>query len=154
LNQLKSTTLQKIKEDITRHEGIVLAVYLDHLGYRTLGVGHLIRQSEPEYLLKVGDPITQETSDKYLLLDLRIATSDAERIFGPLNEHPEDVIRVLVNMSFNLGYPRLNKFVNMKQAVVDKDYIKAANEMKDSKWYRQVGRRGPELYTLMQGAAD
>lgn len=154
MKQLKSTTQLKIKEDLERHEGRVQHVYLDHLGYKTLGVGHLIRQSEPEYLLKVNDPVSAEAIDKYFKLDLRIALSDAVRIFGPLEEHPEEVIRVLVNMSFNLGYPRLNRFVKMKEAVVNKDYHKAAEEMKDSRWYRQVGRRGPELVSLMLEATN
>ena len=152
MNQLRLTTLQRIKEDIERHEGNVPYVYLDHLGYKTMGIGHLIRQSEPEYLLKVGQGVSKEAIDKYFENDLRIAIDDAQRIFGDLNEHPQDVIRVLVNMSFNLGYPRLNKFVKMKQAIAQKNYLKAADEMKDSRWYTQVGRRGPELFKLMSQA--
>jgi lysozyme len=152
LNQLRLTTLQRIKEDIERHEGNVPYVYLDHLGYKTMGIGHLIRQSEPEYLLKVGQGVSKEAIDEYFENDLRIAIDDARRIFGDLNEHPQDVIRVLVNMSFNLGYPRLNKFVKMKQAIAQKNYLKAADEMKDSRWYTQVGRRGPELFKLMSEA--
>lgn len=152
MNQLRLTTLRKIKEDIERHEGNVPYVYLDHLGYKTMGIGHLIRQSEPEYLLKVGQGVSKEAIDEYFDNDLRIAIDDAKRIFGDLNEHPQDVIRVLVNMSFNLGYPRLNKFVKMKEAVAQKNYLKAADEMKDSRWYTQVGRRGPELFKLMSEA--
>lgn len=152
MNQLRLTTLQRIKEDIERHEGNVNYVYLDHLGYKTMGIGHLIRQSEPEYLLKVGQGVSKEAIDKYFDNDLRIAIDDAQRIFGDLNEHPQDVIRVLVNMSFNLGYPRLNKFVKMKQAIAQKNYLRAADEMKDSRWYTQVGRRGPELFELMSQA--
>lgn len=152
MNQLRLTTLQRIKEDIERHEGNVPYVYLDHLGYKTMGIGHLIRQSEPEYLLKVGQGVSKEAIDEYFENDLRIAIDDARRIFGDLNEHPQDVIRVLVNMSFNLGYPRLNKFVKMKEAVAQKNYLKAADEMKDSRWYTQVGRRGPELFKLMSEA--
>lgn len=152
MNQLRLTTLQRIKEDIERHEGNVPYVYLDHLGYKTMGIGHLIRQSEPEYLLKVGDGVSKEAIDEYFDNDLRIAIDDAQRIFGDLNEHPQDVIRVLVNMSFNLGYPRLNKFVKMKEAVAQKNYLRAADEMKDSRWYTQVGRRGPELFELMSQA--
>ena len=152
MNQLRLTTLQRIKEDIERHEGNVPYVYLDHLGYKTMGIGHLIRQSEPEYLLKVGQGVSKEAIDNYFENDLRIAIDDARRVFGDLNEHPQDVIRVLVNMSFNLGYPRLNKFVKMKEAVAQKNYLKAADEMKDSRWYTQVGRRGPELFKLMSEA--
>ena len=152
MNQLRLTTLQKIKEDIERHEGKVPRIYLDHLGYKTLGIGHLIRQSEPEYIQEVGTPVPDEVTYKYFDSDLDTSIRDAERIFGDLNEHPQDVIRVLVNMSFNLGYPRLNKFVKMKEAVAQKNYLRAADEMKDSRWYTQVGRRGPELFELMSQA--
>lgn len=152
MNQLRLTTLQKIKEDIERHEGKVPRIYLDHLGYKTLGIGHLIRQSEPEYIQEVGTPVPDEVTYKYFDSDLDTSIRDAQRIFGDLNEHPQDVIRVLVNMSFNLGYPRLNKFVKMKEAVAQKNYLRAADEMKDSRWYTQVGRRGPELFELMSQA--
>ena len=152
MNQLRLTTLRKIKEDIAFHEGNIPYIYLDHLGYKTLGIGHLIRQSEPEYIQEVGTPVSEEVINKRFDDDLDTAIRDAERIFGPLNEHPQDVIRVLVNMSFNLGYPRLNGFVKMKEAVAQKNYLRAADEMKDSKWYTQVGRRGPELFKLMSEA--
>ena len=62
------------------------------------------------------------------------------------------VIRVLVNMVFNLGRPRLSKFKNMLAAVNANDYHLAAEEMIDSKWYRQVGRRSEELVEIMRGA--
>lgn len=152
MKQLRLTTLQRIKEDIERHEGNVPYVYLDHLGYKTMGIGHLIRQSEPEYILAVGTGVSEEAINKYFESDLDTSIRDAERIFGDLNEHPQDVIRVLVNMSFNLGYPRLNSFVKMKEAVAQKNYLKAADEMKDSRWYNQVGRRGVELVSMMSEA--
>jgi GH24 family phage-related lysozyme (muramidase) len=37
------------KAEIKRHEGEVLAIYEDSLGYKTLGVGHLCQPSDPEY---------------------------------------------------------------------------------------------------------
>ena len=38
-----------LKEEIKRHEGEVLEIYKDSLGYLTLGVGHLIREDDEEY---------------------------------------------------------------------------------------------------------
>ena len=39
-----------LKEEIKRHEGEVLEIYKDSLGYLTLGVGHLIREDDDEDL--------------------------------------------------------------------------------------------------------
>ena len=41
--------IEKLKEQIKRHEGEVLEVYADSLGYLTLGVGHLIQPNDPEH---------------------------------------------------------------------------------------------------------
>jgi GH24 family phage-related lysozyme (muramidase) len=38
-----------LKEQIKRHEGEVLEIYEDSLGYLTFGVGHLIKDSDDEF---------------------------------------------------------------------------------------------------------
>ena len=57
--------------------------------------------------------------------------------------------RVLANMAFNLGLPRLSKFVNFLTAVQASDWEKAADEMMDSKWANQVGERAIRLRQKM-----
>ena len=69
-----------------------------------------------------------------------------------LDSQPMDVQRVCVNMAFNLGRNRLSKFKNMIRYVNEGNYLMAANEMIDSKWYRQVGRRSKELVDIMKEA--
>ena len=68
--------------------------------------------------------------------------------------HPDDVVRVLVNMAFNLGRTRLSKFKKMLAHIEEKNYLMAANEMINSKWYRQVKTRGVELVNIMKDAKD
>ena len=48
-------------------------------------------------------------------------------------------------MVFQLGLPRLNKFKNFKQALLDGDIETAQAEMKDSLWYRQTTNRADRL---------
>lgn len=57
---------------------------------------------------------------------------------------------VLIDMCFNLGLPRLLKFKKMFAALEEQDYDKAADEMLDSKWARQVGRRATFLAEVMR----
>ena len=62
--------------------------------------------------------------------------------------------RVLVDMMFNLGKPRLEKFKKMIANVNKGDFAKAADEMKDSKWYTQVKKRGRVLEQMMRTDSD
>ena len=57
--------LERCKEAIKRHEGEVLEIYIDSLGFKTLGVGHLCQPEDPEYDWEVGTPVTQEVVDMY-----------------------------------------------------------------------------------------
>ena len=52
----------RLKTEITSDEGCVLKVYKDHLGYKTVGIGHLLLETDEEYEMGVGHPITQTKS--------------------------------------------------------------------------------------------
>jgi len=142
----------QIKEDLTKHEGYVDEIYLCSEGIPTFGIGHMVLKSDPEYGSPVGTKVDKERIDEAFEQDCAIAWADAEEIFGPLDQYPENVIRVVVNMSFNLGKPRLSKFKKMVAAVKDKDFPEAANQMVDSVWYNQVGNRSVELENWMRNA--
>ena len=53
-------------------------------------------------------------------------------------------------MMFNLGRTRLSKFKGMKRGVDAKDWNAAADEMVDSRWYRQVTNRADRLVERMR----
>lgn len=139
-----------IKEDLIRHEGYIREIYLCSEGYPTFGVGHLVIETDPEYTWPVGTPVTDERILAVFHEDFLDALEDAESLVDRLYFHPDNVIRVLVNMAFNLGRARLRKFKKMLAAIERHDYGTAADEMVDSKWYRQVKRRGVELENVMR----
>jgi len=56
---------------------------------------------------------------------------------------------VVVDMIFNLGLTRFLKFIKLNKALLIQDYLRAAHEMLDSKWYTQVGRRAKKLRRIM-----
>ena len=145
--------IEQCKEEIKRHEGEVLEIYEDSLGYKTLGVGHLIQKKDLEFNLPVGTPVIQEVVDLYYEDDFNKHLKEtidliSEKEFENL---PEPIQHVLVNMCFNLGKSRLSAFKNMLKAVKAKDWKEMANQMEDSKWFNQVGRRGKELIELVLG---
>jgi len=136
------------KAEIKRHEGEVLAIYEDSLGFKTLGVGHLCKAGEPESTWEIGTPVSQEVVDMYFEEDFDKHYMEAIHVIG--GDHvfqnlPEIIQRVVVNMCFNLGGTRLSKFRNMIAACQNHDWEEMARQMQDSKWYYQVGRRSREL---------
>ena len=147
--------IELCKQDIKRHEGEVLEIYKDSLGYKTLGVGHLCQPNDPEYDWAVGTSVSQEVVDMYYEDDFDKHYMEAIHVFGShedWDELPEVIQRVLVNMCFNLGGSRLSKFRNMLKACRNHDWKEMAVQMEDSRWYRQVGRRSKELQEMVLGA--
>ena len=147
--------IELCKEQIKRHEGEVLNIYEDSLGYKTLGVGHLCQPEDPEYDWAVGTSVSQEVVDMYYEDDFEKHYKEAIHVFGSeedWDELPEVIQRVLVNMCFNLGGSRLSKFRNMLKACRNHDWKEMAVQMEDSRWYGQVGRRSKELQDMVLGA--
>ena len=143
--------MDQIKEDLVRHEGYVTEIYLCSENYPTFGIGHMVTENDMEHTWPVGTPVTDERILQVFHDDCKVAIADAELLVNNLSDHPDFVSRVLVNMAFNIGRPRLSKFKNMLAAIEAKDYNRAADEMIDSKWYHQVGRRSQELVEIMRG---
>lgn len=57
---------------------------------------------------------------------------------------------VLVNLCFNMGIDGLLKFQHMLTALKIGDYETAAHELESSRWYSQVGHRGPRLVAMLK----
>ena len=140
------------KAEIKRHEGEVLEIYMDSLGYKTLGVGHLCQPNDPEYSWEVGTSVSQEIVDMYYEDDFDKHYKEAIHVFGSQEDFyklPEKIQHVLVNMCFNLGGSRLSKFRNMLQACREHNWDRMAAEMQNSRWFNQVGRRSIELQQVV-----
>ena len=146
--------IELCKQDIKRHEGEVLEIYEDSLGYKTLGIGHLCQPEDPEYKWEVGTKVSQEIVDMYYESDFDKHYKEAIHVFGSEEDFeklPEVIQRVLVNMCFNLGGSRLSKFRNMLKACRNHDWKEMAVQMEDSRWFNQVGGRSRELQMLVLG---
>jgi len=139
--------LETLKNDIIREEGgLVLDPYQDHLGYWTIGCGHLIRDDERDELMK---PITQERAKEIFVLDLGVSIQDAETFYKDM-KIDDNVKECVIHMSFQMGLPRLNQFKKFKQALQNNDIETAIVEMKDSRWYNQTTNRANRLIEKMR----
>lgn len=140
----------KLKRELEADEGCVYSVYLDHLDLPTFGIGHLIRKNDPEYGLEVGAAVSSERVLEAFEEDIQVVLDDCENLYQDFGDLPEEVQLIIANMMFNLGYPRLSKFKGMKAGVDARDWQKAADEMVDSRWYKQVTNRAERLVQRMR----
>ena len=140
--------LERLMESVKKHEGYRNKVYLDTLGKRTVGVGHLCvedfweddKEYEEKFLMEI------------LADDLQNAIKGAREL---KEEHSctdidEIAQEILVEMVFQLGKNGVSKFRNMWKALAEKNYIGASFEMLDSKWAKQTPNRAKSIAELMK----
>ena len=145
--------VDKLREQLKIDEGVKYEVYNDHLGYPTFGIGHLVTEQDQEYGKPVGTPVSEERVNAVFDNDVAIYMSEAKKVFPNLEQLPEEAQQVIVNMTFNMGAPRLAKFKKFIAGVNAGDWNTAAVEMMDSRWANQVGKRAIRLRDRIQALA-
>ena len=145
--------IQELREQLEIDEGVRYAIYLDHLGLPTFGIGHLVIDSDPEHGQPVGTPVSEDRCNSAFDSDVQTVLADCERLYPDFDDLPEEVQLIIANMMFNMGYTRLSKFKGMKRGVDSKDWNQAADEMVDSRWYRQVTNRADRLVERIRALA-
>ena len=145
--------IDKLREELAYDEGVVHKVYLDHLGLPTFGIGHLVRDTDPEAGAALGTPVSEDRVIEAFNQDVETVLSDCNILYDDFGDLPEEAQLIIANMMFNLGRPRLSKFKGMKAGVDSRDWKKAADEMVDSAWYRQVPNRAGRLVSRMKALA-
>jgi len=137
--------IEKLREQLKIDEGCVYEIYNDHLGYATFGIGHLVTESDPEHGSDIGTEVSESRVVEAFEQDVQTVLSDCAILYPDFDELPEEAQQVIANMMFNLGRPRLSAFKGMKAGVDARDWNEAADQMVDSRWYRQVGARAERL---------
>ena len=142
--------IDQLRDTLKIDEGVKYEIYNDHLGYPTFGIGHLVVESDEEHGKPVGTPVSEDRVNSVFEKDVAIMIDEAKKIFPNLDELPEEAQQVIVNMTFNMGRPRLSQFKKFIAGVNAGDWNKAAVEMMDSRWAKQVGRRADNLAKAME----
>jgi len=130
--------INKLADMLKRHEGLRLEMYHCTAGVPTIGYGHNLLT-----------PITEETAEQMLEDDIAVVIKELDKNVYWWSDLPENAQIVIANMCFNIGWPRLSKFKKFWAALEERDYQRAAAEMEDSLWFRQVKGRAEELKQLM-----
>lgn len=132
----------KLKAELTRDEDRRYRIYTDTVGKVSGGIGRNLtdkgfRDNEID-LMYQNDIVETET-----WLDRNLPWWSA---LDPVRQ------RVMMNMAFNMQ-GKLLGFRNFLAAAQRGDWSKAAAEMLDSLWARQVGDRAKRLASMMRSGA-
>ena len=142
--------INKLRKQLEIDEGVKYEVYLDHLNKKTFGIGHLVLDKDPESKMEVGDPVSERRVEEAFNKDIQSVIDDCQRLYSNFNSMPEECKQITANMMFNMGLPKMKAFKKMNAAIEDEDYLKASEEMVDSKWYRTVPNRADRLVQRMK----
>ena len=147
-----------VKEKIKISEGFSASGYfLNYKGadgqdiqedFMTIFWGHKCIDSDP-YEEGVEYPI--EVLEQQFEKDFLVYLHAAERYIGKC-EVPEVIKDCVIEISYNIGEPKLFQFVNMRQAMQDGDFIEMANQLKDSRLYRTLTSRYEPMIKLIEEA--
>ena len=142
--------MERLLKSVKQHEGYRNKVYLDSLGKRTVGVGHLCVEDfwvdDREY--------SEDMLMNILKKDLKNAIEGAERLLKDCLILDSLAREIVIEMVFQLGETGVSKFKNMLKALKEgPDYKTAATEMLDSRWAKQTPNRAKKMSDHMRSLA-
>ena len=137
-----------VMEMIKKHEGVRTRPYKDSLGLWTVGVGHLIGDGKslpPEW----NREFTKEEVNALFLKDYEKHKEMAMKTPG-WSKANETGQAAMIDLAFNMGGSWYKKFPATSKALEAGDFEKAADNLKDSKWYQQVKSRGVTIVDMIR----
>jgi len=138
--------LVTLQDEIANDEGVMYETYHCSLGHLTGGIGHLITEWDEEfYDQPIGTKVSHEQINDWFTKDINTTLRDCKDIFPDFDTLPSEAQLVIANMCFQLGRPRLSQFKKFIAAVNNADWIKAAEEMENSRWHKQTTARAERL---------
>lgn len=161
---IQSVTDTKLSMDeifnfIKKHEGYKKAMYLDTQGIPTIGIGFNLTRPDAaliasqaganvQKLLTSQEQLSDSQIKQIFQITLKIAYNDAKKWIPAFDTLPKNIKMAILDMSFNLGYTRLSKFIKTRQFIMNSDFKGAAQELRNSKWASQVGNRAENVIKL------
>jgi len=132
-----------LKKQLLLHEGFRQYPYKDTVGKLTIGIGRNL------------DDRGISMNESLVLLEFDVAeiVNYLSR-YDWFNNLGDVRQRVVVDMVYNLGISGFLKFKRTIQAIKERDFDKAAEQMLKSKWAGQVGIRATRLARMMETGED
>lgn len=136
--------MKDLLDKIKHHEGFVEHVYDDSLGIPTIGYGFAIKD-----LI-----LDEDIAEEILIRKLEKLQRNANSRFQWLEDMPQEVQEVVLNMCYQLGITGVSKFRKAISALQEGEWQEAADEMLDSLWARQTPNRAEELSNIVRNQSE
>ena len=136
--------MKDLLEKIKKHEGFVEHVYDDSLGIPTIGYGFAIKDLV----------LDEDIAEEILIRKLEKLKRNANARFKWLEDMPQEVQEVVLNMCYQLGVTGVSKFRKAISAMQEGEWSEAADEMLDSLWARQTPNRAKELSDIVRNQVE
>ena len=150
----KDINMNALRCQLSLHEGIKTISYSDTRNLVTGGIGHLMRSNEISQY-PVGTPISATQIESWYIQDATSAVKIAQDIFSNSWSDLSDIRkRAVTDLAYNMGKGGLSKFVNFIAAMNSQDFNRASIALQSSAWFNQVGRRGPDIVTMISQNID
>ena len=145
-----------VRELLRKHEGLRLREYRCPAGKRSIGYGWNLEANalpiEIAAYFRLHGAITEAMATWLLNVSIDMAERQCRGIFDKWDEFSDNRKMALIDFVFNVGVGTALKFKKAMAAILAGDWSEAADEMQDSKWFRQVGNRGPEIVEMIRHA--
>jgi lysozyme len=139
---------------IKKHEGLMLKKYICPAGAWSIGYGWNLDAwplpPEIASYLRMNGRITEGMADYLLDISLQGAINDCRDLYPGFDGFTDSRKAALTDFVYNLGVTRAAGFKKMRKAIHDEDWDRAADEMYDSKWRKQVGKRATTLIGMVR----
>lgn len=147
-------TYQLLRDRLIKEgEGFRQEPYMDTMGHKTIGYGFNLDEPRTRQILgQYQSNIPQDVAERLLPQFVNNAEQSAQSYAGPqYSSLSPERQAVLVDMAYNMGGSKLNKFQGMHDAIANNDWNGAADEMMDSNYAHQVKGRAVRNSDLMAG---
>ena len=135
--------IDQVTESLREEEGWSSTIYKCSENKMSLGYG---RNVDPDG----GIGISREEGEFMLANDVRRTIAELENAFPMFGDLDQPRTAVLIELCFQLGLPTLRKFTNMLAGLWAGDNDRAADELLDSRYARQVPARARRYAERLQ----
>lgn len=141
---------------IKEAEGFRGIEYLCPAGYKTLGYGRNLElnplSQEERMQCMVGNNgllrVSQNVASDWVTSEIKkINSTCSEEWFYYLDDYRKAVI---IDIIYNIGMKKWRTFTKCHEALIEKNFGIASRELKESKWFKQVGLRGLRNVEIMK----
>jgi len=126
--------MQTLINEVKNDEGYRSRIYKDTEGFLTIGYG-----------LNLDAGISEELATVILQWQLSDSANSLRGLLSFWSQLSTARQEVFINMHFNLGTPKFLQFQRMLEAARKGNVQGVCTEMRESKWFKQVGKRAERL---------